>query len=342
MRLDQYIATTYKCSRHKAHDMITESFVYVNNQKTTKPAYCVTKTDVVTLTQEAFIAGELYYSRAALKLQRFLDTISNSSGKIIKYNNKQSHITANIHYQLQPYTISECHTIHQNHSKEIANIKQYITDNLIANQIVLDVGASSGGFTQVLLAKGAHSVIAQDVGSMQLNKNLKENMRVFSLENLDIRDLSSHKRFWLESLLTISLLRDSRDCDIKLPRFQSLQNLCAIHNARHITSNSQQPYTTKPFIMLTCDVSFISLRNILDSLYSLSNHLLLLFKPQFEVGRLAQRDKKGVVTDKIAIKESLLSILSLLENYGATLLYVEQSQVKGKAGNEEFFIFCQF
>lgn len=57
----------------------------------------------------------------------------------------------------------------------------------ISGFICLDVGASTGGFTQVLLQRGAKKVIAVDVGTSQLHKSLRQDSRVISRENCDIR-----------------------------------------------------------------------------------------------------------------------------------------------------------
>jgi 23S rRNA (cytidine1920-2'-O)/16S rRNA (cytidine1409-2'-O)-methyltransferase len=55
----------------------------------------------------------------------------------------------------------------------------------------LDIGASTGGFTQVLLARGAAHVIAVDVGRNQLDESLRSNPQITSLEGLDARDLTA-------------------------------------------------------------------------------------------------------------------------------------------------------
>lgn len=55
----------------------------------------------------------------------------------------------------------------------------------------LDVGASTGGFTEVLLSRGAASVVAVDVGRDQLHERLKGDGRVTSLEALDARALTA-------------------------------------------------------------------------------------------------------------------------------------------------------
>lgn len=59
-----------------------------------------------------------------------------------------------------------------------------------SDYVCLDVGASTGGFTEVLLAHGAKRVIAVDVGTNQLIDDLKNDLRVLSLEKTDIRELA--------------------------------------------------------------------------------------------------------------------------------------------------------
>lgn len=62
---------------------------------------------------------------------------------------------------------------------------------LSEGRIALDLGASTGGFTQTLLIRGARHVYAVDVGRAQLHNDLIDEARVTSLENTDARDLHS-------------------------------------------------------------------------------------------------------------------------------------------------------
>ncbi len=70
----------------------------------------------------------------------------------------------------------------------------------------------------------------------------------------------------------------------------------------------------------------------------LSDEFLTLFKPQFEVGRAAKRNKKGVVMDKEAILNALENFKNHLKTKDFQILKIQESLVKGKNGNVEFFI----
>jgi 23S rRNA (cytidine1920-2'-O)/16S rRNA (cytidine1409-2'-O)-methyltransferase len=59
-----------------------------------------------------------------------------------------------------------------------------------SDRVALDIGASTGGFSEVLLERGARRVYAVDVGTAQLHPHLKDDPRVVSLENFDARRLS--------------------------------------------------------------------------------------------------------------------------------------------------------
>ncbi len=65
----------------------------------------------------------------------------------------------------------------------------------IAGRVCLDVGSSTGGFTEVLLARGARHVYAVDVGRGQLHARLRNREQVTSIEQTDIRNLNSSRLF---------------------------------------------------------------------------------------------------------------------------------------------------
>ena len=156
----------------------------------------------------------------------------------------------------------------------------------LAEVDVLDVGSSTGGFVQILLQRGAKSVTALDVGSLQLSEILRRDPRVIVRENTDIREFASKKKFDL----------------------------------------------------ITCDVSFISLNLILKSLASLAKSaLIVLFKPQFEVGTEAKRNKKGVLKDEKAVCVARAKFEQLCAELGLATLHAGACKITGKEGNREFF-----
>ncbi|MCK4874462.1 MAG: TlyA family RNA methyltransferase [Sulfurimonas sp.] len=151
--------------------------------------------------------------------------------------------------------------------------------------VALDIGSSTGGFTQVLLEYGAKEVTAVDVGKEQLHVSLRDDERIHSFESCDIREFQSDKKFDL----------------------------------------------------VVSDVAFISLLNILDDVDRLStNKIILLFKPQFEVGREAKRDKHGVVTDEKAILHAMIKFEDACELKEWKRILKSPSKLTGKEGNLEY------
>ena len=150
---------------------------------------------------------------------------------------------------------------------------------------VLDIGSSTGGFSEVSLEKGAKKVVAVDVGTNQLHPKLKNDERVESYENKDIRDFEYPQKF-----------------DV-----------------------------------IVSDVSFISLLKIINKIDFLAKKdIILLFKPQFEVGKEVKRDKRGVIKDEEAIKKARENFEKECMNLGWKLIRSEESSIKGKEGNTEY------
>ncbi|MDN5114518.1 23S rRNA (cytidine-2'-O)-methyltransferase TlyA [Aliarcobacter butzleri] len=155
----------------------------------------------------------------------------------------------------------------------------------------LDIGSSTGGFTQILLDNKIKKVTCVDVGTNQLHERIKYNDKINFFENTDIRNFESDEIF-----------------DI-----------------------------------VTCDVSFISILNIIDAINTLaSKDIIILFKPQFEVGSNVKRDKKGIVKDNNAIQKARDNFLNKTNILNWTLKYSNISKLQGKDGNvEEFFYFSK-
>lgn len=93
----------------------------------------------------------------------------------------------------------------------------------------------------------------------------------------------------------------------------------------------------KNFDLVVSDVAFISLLHILDDIDRVaSRDIVLLFKPQFEVGRVAKRDKNGVVLDKKAIQNAMLRFEDACALKGWHLERKSPSVLSGKEGNLEY------
>ena len=155
----------------------------------------------------------------------------------------------------------------------------------VQGKTALDIGSSTGGFTQVLLEADVVAVSCVDVGTQQLHVSLREDTRVQVYEQCDIRDFQSQKAFDL----------------------------------------------------VVSDVAFISLLHILNDVDRLaSTDIILLFKPQFEVGREVKRDKNGVVLDKKAIANAMQKFEDACMLKKWHLQKKSPSSITGKEGNLEY------
>jgi 23S rRNA (cytidine1920-2'-O)/16S rRNA (cytidine1409-2'-O)-methyltransferase len=169
-----------------------------------------------------------------------------------------------------------------------------------AGRLCLDIGASTGGFTQVLLARGAALVIAVDVGQGQLHARLAADARVVLLEKTDARMLT-------HEVIERIARNSSLDCDAP--------------------------------VVITCDVSFIGLDKILPPVLALASRgseLVALIKPQFEAG--AKRRKGGIVRDAATHEQVCDRITKLVTSLGWNVIGIEPAPVLGGDGNREFLI----
>jgi len=93
----------------------------------------------------------------------------------------------------------------------------------------------------------------------------------------------------------------------------------------------------KRYDVVTCDVSFISILQIIHDIERLaSRDIIILYKPQFEVGRVAKRDRRGVVTDIKAIERAQEEFVQTTQKLGWRERYFASSTLSGKDGNLEY------
>ncbi len=94
----------------------------------------------------------------------------------------------------------------------------------------------------------------------------------------------------------------------------------------------------REFGVVSCDLSFIGSENFLSDIDRVSSKdIIVLFKPQFEVGVGVKRDRKGVVKDEEAIILASKKFITKAKEFGWTLKKSLNSAIKGKEGNVEIF-----
>ncbi|MDQ1524087.1 MAG: rRNA (cytidine1920-2-O)/16S rRNA (cytidine1409-2-O)-methyltransferase [Pyrinomonadaceae bacterium] len=155
--------------------------------------------------------------------------------------------------------------------------------------VCLDVGASTGGFTDCLLQHGARRIVAVDVGHNQLDWRIRNDPRVEVREGV---------------------------------------------NARYLRP---EDFETR-FDLVVMDVSFISATKVLPALVPLLNErgrLVLLIKPQFEVGR-GEVGKGGIVSDASQHARVIEEVNRAALDLGLARRGLIDSPIKGADGNREF------
>lgn len=173
-----------------------------------------------------------------------------------------------------------------------------------SGKIVLDVGSSTGGFTEYALKHGATKVIAVDVGTDQMHPSVSANLRVELHEKTDIRDVYNRKV--------------------------------------HATSHEKSGVLIEDRIdIVVGDVSFISLRYIVPHVLSLvtrDSRLILMCKPQFEAGK--DQVNKGVIKNESMRRKVLADFEAWLKTKCVVLDKVD-SDTPGEKGNIERFFLCK-
>jgi 23S rRNA (cytidine1920-2'-O)/16S rRNA (cytidine1409-2'-O)-methyltransferase len=189
---------------------------------------------------------------------------------------------------------------------EVAGVDHYVSraaHKLIAGlnafgveatgRVALDMGASTGGFTQVLRERGAEPVIAVDVGHGQLAQPVALDPGVIAVEGFNVRHMTR-------------------------------ENLAAASGVSVLPQ------------IVTGDLSFISLTHVLPAVRAVcadDAEIVLLVKPQFEVGRQGVRE--GLVTDPALRVDAISDVLWAAWDAGFGTLGVIASPIIGTHGNRE-------
>lgn len=176
----------------------------------------------------------------------------------------------------------------------------------VTGLLCLDVGQSTGGFTDCLLQRGAAQVVGVDVGQGQLHPQLRDDERVLCIEKVNARSLTATELLELHGL----------------------------------ADKVEGQFGTE-FDLVVGDLSFISQTLVLPAIVPLlkqGGSMLMLVKPQFEL-QPGQVGKGGIVTDPsmYAIVEE--RVRTAHTSLGLKVQAWFESPVKGGDGNQEFFIY---
>jgi 23S rRNA (cytidine1920-2'-O)/16S rRNA (cytidine1409-2'-O)-methyltransferase len=177
---------------------------------------------------------------------------------------------------------------------KLAGALEVFDDVAVAGRRCLDAGASTGGFTDVLLRRGAARVAAVDVGHGQLVPELRADPRVEVHEGLNIRYLE----------------------------------------ASHIGGEVD---------LVVADLSFISLTLVVGPLAAATRpggELVLMVKPQFEVGR-ENLGRTGVVSSPELRRRAVAGVVEAAGRAGLALAGLARSPLPGQDGNVEFFLWLR-
>jgi 23S rRNA (cytidine1920-2'-O)/16S rRNA (cytidine1409-2'-O)-methyltransferase len=169
----------------------------------------------------------------------------------------------------------------------------------VSGMRVIDVGASTGGFTDCLLQRGASYVVALDVGHSQLHESLRGDDRVWVVERCNVRSLDPA--------------------------------VCGVEQRRSVVG--------EPVPLVVADLSFISLRTVRNALLSLlvpGGDMIVLVKPQFEAGRQQVSRGSGVIVDPEIWMDVLRTVVASFAEVGVGLLALVVSPLRGARGNVEF------
>ncbi|MEI6237439.1 MAG: TlyA family RNA methyltransferase [Candidatus Saccharibacteria bacterium] len=183
---------------------------------------------------------------------------------------------------------------------KLASVAKALSLNF-KNKIILDVGSSTGGFTDYSLKHGAQKVIAVDVGTAQLHPSLRGNSSIELYEKTNILDI----------------------------------NRWTLVDGGNKTSNFQKLSSNVDIVLI--DVSFISLRQILPHICTLCTNqtqVVAMFKPQFETGNSLMH--KGVIKNDSMRRAILRDFEVWVKNY-FVIKDKTDSQITGAKGNLERF-----
>jgi len=194
-------------------------------------------------------------------------------------------------------------------------------------KVVLDVGSSTGGFTDYALRHGAKKVIAVDVGTNQLHPSLRGDERIELHEKTDIRDVY----FGAAEQKAAETVRRE---DLSV----SAEHSGKTAGGGLSEKSAREPIGSAVPDIIVIDVSFISLRDVLphihDNLSDKHTQIVAMLKPQFEAGK--NQTDKGIVKNEAMRRQILHNFETWAREY-FVIQSKRDSEVSGAKGNRERF-----
>lgn len=198
-----------------------------------------------------------------------------------------------------------------------------------SGKIVADIGASTGGFTDLILRNGAKKVYAIDVGYGQLDYKLRQNPKVVNMERTNIRDVEK-----LPEKIDIFTV-DVSFISLK----QVLPQLRKINTNLNVIPSEVEESLRESLHTSNLNYRKGSLRSGRDD--KSKAELIALFKPQFEVGKKVADKYKGVIKDEEERKGALNEFKEWLSENNFKLKGETESPIKGAKGNKEYFLWIE-
>lgn len=209
----------------------------------------------------------------------------------------------------------------------------------VRDRSCLDVGASTGGFTDCLLQHGAARVTAVDTGFGQIAMKLRSDPRVSLMERTNARYLEPDSLAQTEITRTEQGSNDAKQVP-QVPMLKAGSDATRVPQVAILRPGSDPTFLAPTFLAM--DVSFISATLLLEPVLSAAPRLteaVILVKPQFEAGR-RHVGKGGIVRDPAAHQLAIDKVAGCILSLGWQVVETIPSPIAGAEGNKEFLLYA--
>ncbi|WP_298706889.1 SAM-dependent methyltransferase [uncultured Campylobacter sp.] len=369
MRFDLLVANTLKISRNQAAALIKQDKILLRGAVQNRPSAQIAPEQ----SGEISAIDQIYVSRGALKLAGFLDELA-ENGLLASCGANSPSAAAEISKPCSAVKSADSKAVAMQKTDivtmQISSADSAATDKILgadetteipsataakiaktnteairtaktsaeaAELLQTDVDAETAEISNTVVSKssGKAGACRREGGAepVQTKPSQKE---ILNLAGADVLDVGSSTGGFVQILLQ----RGAKSVTALDVGSSQLSEILRRDPRVIVRENTdiREFASKKKFDLITCDVSFISLNLILKSLASLAKSaLIVLFKPQFEVGTEAKRNKKGVLKDEKAVCVARAKFEQLCAELGLATLHAGACKITGKEGNREFF-----